>query len=261
MAIRHAVLALLLTLGASWADETVVEVIAVRNRPAESLVPVLLPLAGPDGVVTASGDRLIVRATPAALAAIQRVIRDLDVAPRALLITVQQRSERTASSATAQVSGTRGGSRTVATGVFAGGTSQGSGNDTQRLRILEGTRAFIRIGRAVPLTQTQVVPSAGGAAVVQGTTYQEADTGFFVVARVSGEEVTLEISTTDDTIDDRGAMDVQRIRTTVSGRLGDWLTLGGLSRSRSERDSGVLSRGDARSAEERTVSLKVEEVR
>lgn len=258
---RQALIALLVALSSAWAEETVVEVIAVRNRPAEDLVGVLVPLAGPDGVVTAAGGRLVVKATPSALAQIKQVLNGLDVPPRALWITVKQSADRSAATTTAQASGsvTAGGrTRTVVTGAFARGAAQESGANTERLQVLEGSRAFIRTGRAVPVTRAQVAP-AGGAPAVVGTAYQEADTGFYVVPRVAGERVTLEISATADKLDDRGEVDFQRVETTVSGRLGEWLSVGAITRRRQGRSSGILSEDSARSAEERTVLLKVEE--
>lgn len=255
----------LVAVGAARADDTVVEVIPLKNRSAEDVVPALQALAGPDGVVTAMGTRLVVRASPAALAQIKRVIEELDTPPRSLWITVEQSMDRAASARGAEVEvrhGTsveRRTSRTVVTGSFATGRSEESGADVQRLRVLEGSRAFIRTGRAVPVAQAQVVPFDGSVAVVQGTAYQEADSGFYVVPRVSGDHVTLEISTRGDRLDEDGAIDVQRIETTVSGRLGEWMSLGGVGRRQDGRDSGILAGSGQQATESRTLRLKVEE--
>ncbi len=246
-------------------DETIVEVLTVRNRPAADLVNVLQPFAGRDGVVTVSGDKLVVRATPAALAQMKQVLLDLDVAPRALWITVEQGIERSSSSRSAGVTGVvKPGSRskTVVTGAFGGGSADETGSDVQRLQVLEGSRAFIRVGTAVPVPQAVIVPTEdGGAAIVAGTTYQNADTGFWVVPRLAGDTVTLEISTRRDTPAAGGAVDIQHVDTTVSGRLGEWLSIGGIGRSESSRRRRILGGSSQESNEDRTVMLKVEEAR
>jgi type II secretory pathway component GspD/PulD (secretin) len=245
-------------------DETIVEVLTVRNRPAADLVNVLQPFAGRDGVVAVSGDKLVVRATPAALAQIKQVLRDLDVAPRALWITVEQGIERSSSSRSAEVTGVvKPGSRskTVATGAFGGGSADEKGSDVQRLQVLEGSRAFIRVGTAVPVPQAVIVPTEDGTAIVPGTAYQNADTGFWVVPRVAGDVVTLEISTRRDTPAAGGTIEIQHVDTTVSGRLGEWLSIGGIGRSESSRSRGILGGSSQESTEDRTVTLKVEEAR
>lgn len=189
----------------------------------------------------------------------------VDVPPRSLWITVKQSTDRATSAASGQVSATtetrRGGvverrtTRTVS-GSLGGGGSSESGASVARLRVLEGTRAFIQVGRAVPAPLTQIGPSGEP---VQGTTYQEADTGFYVVPRVSGDLVTLEVLAENDDVNAAGGVDVQRVRTTVSGRLGEWISVGGVARSQASRSTGVVSASRERSAEVRSVLLKVEE--
>src|SRR6185436_17525979 len=87
---RRVALASLLLAVPLLAQEPALETITVRNRPAEDLVPVLEPLVGPGGSVTAFGSRLIVKAAPAALREIKGLVAKLDVVPRSLWITVRQ---------------------------------------------------------------------------------------------------------------------------------------------------------------------------
>jgi hypothetical protein len=47
----------------------------------------------------------------------------------------------------------------------------------------------------------------------------------------------------------------------VSGRLGEWIPLGGLERSENAVERGTLSRSSSRALDLRSVSLKVDEVR
>ena len=75
------------------AQELALETILIRNRPAEDLVPVVRPLVGENGSVTAFGGRLIVKASPRALREIKQLVEQLDVVPRSLWITVRQSRE------------------------------------------------------------------------------------------------------------------------------------------------------------------------
>lgn len=260
------VLPALLVAAIAWADDTVVEVLTVRNRPASDLVAVLEPLAGRDGSVAAMENRLVVRATPGALRRIKEVLGSLDVAPRSLWVTVRQNSVGAAETRTGAITAgvpaggttvqvrpdgttvtTTERSRTRVTGAFGAASASETGADVQRLQCLEGRPAFIRVGRALP------VPQAVG-----GTTYAEADTGFWVLPRLAGDVVTLELSVAKDAFEASGAVGVRQTQTTVTGRLGEWLAVSGSSLTRDLAERGMASRDSARQSADWSVDLKVE---
>ena len=62
-------LAAVLTLAAAWADAepTVTEVIPLRYRTADEIIPVLRPLLPQDAVLSGLNNKLIVRTTPASM--------------------------------------------------------------------------------------------------------------------------------------------------------------------------------------------------
>jgi hypothetical protein len=252
------------------AQQLSLETILVRNRPAEDLVPVIQPLVGPDGSVAAFGSRLIVKAQPRALREIKELVEKLDVVPRSLWITVRQSRDAETSGRTVggnvtveRRDGQRGETRTTTrvTGAFGQGSSSEQGQDVQQLRALEGHASFIRLGKEVPVPQAIVVPGPAGPEVARGSVYAEAESGFYVTARLAGDFVTLEITTLGDRIDDAGRIDRQQLRSSVSGRLGEWISLGGLERSESTSERGTLSRSSSRALDLRSVRLKVDEVR
>jgi hypothetical protein len=72
--------------------------------------------------------------------------------------------------------------------------------------------------------------------------------------------VTLEILTEGECIDARGVVEGTRARTTVSGRLGEWIELGGALRRRSGADAGS-SMQVIWFSEDRSIRVLVEEVR
>jgi len=102
-----------------------------------------------------------------------------------------------------------------------------------------------------------------GGRVVESTEYRDVDTGFYVLPRVSGERVTLDIASQREALIARrpGAVDVQRATTTVSGRLGEWIEVAGSSEERSSERDVLLGRAGGIRAESRSVLLKVEEIR
>jgi hypothetical protein len=57
-----------------------------------------------------------------------------------------------------------------------------------------------------------------------------------------------------------GTLNVQRVDTVVSGRLGEWLELGGIVQESVQRDRGTVYRRSVTGQDDRRVFLKVEQV-
>lgn len=268
--------------------QTTVEVLPLKYRKSEQVIPVLQPLLGRDSSISGFQNQLVIRATPAELAQLKRVLADIDTAPKRLLITVRQDADMDRDRREAELSGSIGNSN--ARIIVPGSGSQGGGNvvlrdgddrlrgrvvDSQRssssstqqsIQVLEGYSAFIRVGESRPLRSRQVVRTVVNGQivdrVVEGTDYRDATTGFSVVPRIQGNIVTLDIDPQRETFDEsrRGAVNVQRVVTTVSGRLGEWMDLGGITESRSDAQSTLLGRSSTGSSERRGVQVKVEEL-
>ncbi len=263
----------LLAGGFAAAEDTRVEVLTVRNRPAAELVTTLVPLAGPEGAVTSLENRLIVRATPAALAQIRAVLEQLDVAPRTLWISVRQAISSASEARAGQLSGSVGGnagsvqvspggatvttssSRTRVTGAFDASSRQSSGQDIQRLQVLENRPAFIHVGRSVPVPGAIAGP---GSSVATAVTWAEADNGFWVLPRLAGALVTLEIAVAHDALAAAAAVQERRVDSVVSGRLGEWLHVGGTANQESQREAALLAGGSRARTSDWNVDLKVE---
>jgi len=285
----RALLALLLAADCAAAQETVLEVIPLRHRTAAELIPIIQPLLVRDGSVSGFQGQLVVRTTPANLDEIKRVLASIDAMPRQLLITVRQNADVDRSRSAAEVSGSVGGDHgrvTVPGGrdprggnvvlregddsvrlqVLEGGGSQ-SDRSTQSVRVMEGREAFVRVGQSMPVRERQVQRSVVGGRVVEQvvetTQYRDAATGFYVLPRVSGDRVTLDISPQRETLSKQphGGVNVQSMVTTVSGRLGEWMEIGGIGVDASAQQSVLLGRTTTASRSSGRVLVKVEEVR
>jgi hypothetical protein len=58
-----------------------------------------------------------------------------------------------------------------------------------------------------------------------------------------------------------GSVNVQSVVTTLSGRLGEWMELGGVGQDASGQQSVLLGRSASSSRDNRRVLIKVDEVR
>lgn len=268
--------------------QTTVEVIPLKYRNSEQVLPVLQPLLGRESSVTGFQNQLVFRGTATELAQVKRVLASIDTAPRRLLITVRQDADLERSQRETEVSGSIGNDHARVTVPGSGSRSGGNivlrdGDDrlrarvidsqqinrdrsTQTIQVLEGSTAFIRVGESRPVRSRQVVRTVVNGQlvdrVVEGTEYRDANTGFSVLPRVQGDLVTLDINPQRDSFDEqrRGVVNVQRVTTTVSGRLGEWMTLGGIGEARSDSSNVLLGRSSSYVNDQRGVQVKVEEV-
>jgi type II secretory pathway component GspD/PulD (secretin) len=256
-----------------WAGLAVaqMEVIALQSRTVDEVLPVLLPLVAPGGTLTGMNNQLFLRTTPANRAEIKRVLASIDRPARRLVIHVALDRQQTVDDRGAAVSGqvtigSRGGAQ--GRGEVWDTRSVRGENSAQRVQVVDGGQAFIQIGRSLPLPLRQAVIGPGGAVVQEGIVYHDVGSGFYARPRVNGERVTLDISQHNDRQIDRrdrrrGEIATQQLSTTVSGRLGEWIELGGVGQQQVQRQGGGFgggfSVGTAQVSEARSIWLKVEE--
>ncbi|HZW24469.1 MAG TPA: secretin N-terminal domain-containing protein [Gallionella sp.] len=273
-------LALLLLLPLS-ALAAKLEVIELKHRSAEELLPIVRPLLDKDGVASGMDYRLILRTSPRNLAEIRKLLGSIDVAPRKLRITVMQDVDRDTIERLTSVSGSVGRNPRITLPGSGGGAgieagqgrdrlradvvstrSLDMGRNSQQLQVLEGNRALVRTGQSVPLPQRQVIQNSWGSQVIDTTEYREVERGFYVLPRVNGDRVTLEISAQNDAQvrGDPLAVNTQQASSTLSGRLGEWMELGGTGMRETVDEGTISSRSAARKSEQRSVLIRVEEV-
>ena len=264
------------------------EIIELKHRSPEEVLPLIRAFLADDEIAQGMNYQLMVSASPHHLAQIKQLIASLDTAPRRLKITVVQDVDRATIASMNELSGSvnvgRGArisvpsNRPPADGVVhfnQGGDeisarvvrrdSQLQHHKTQQLQVLEGGRAFINVGQVVPVPQRQIIQHPWGNEVVEQTQYQQVGSGFYVQPRVQGERVTLSISTQNDALENNQShhypsASVQHASTTLSGRLGEWLEMAGVSQQQENSSGTLTSRGNSQSDEQRNIFIKVEEI-
>ncbi|HEX9207988.1 MAG TPA: secretin N-terminal domain-containing protein [Steroidobacteraceae bacterium] len=252
------------------------ETLTLQHRLAEDLIPILQPLVPASAAITGAGNVLLVRADEATLAQVRAAVAALDRAPRQLLITVGQ--------VTALDSSDRGvrGSGTVSAGnvqvgvnqppqappgaqvVLRGSTTQDRIQGVSSVRALEGYEAYVTVGQSRPFTSSAVMGTPhGGTVVSQSTAYRDVQSGFYATPRLSGDRVTLDISPVQQQVTPgrHDSVSTQSVTTTVSGRLGEWIELGGTSTNRDGTGTGLVTWGTRSELTQYSAWVKVEEVR
>ena len=264
----------------AWATAAAASLVTLplQHRPAEELIPLLQPLLPAGAALTGTGDVLLLRADAATEAEVRRALAALDRAPRQLLISVGQSMGTSRQSGGVRATGTIG-SGDVRVGVDrppagAPGLDVAVGHSSTRedirtlssVRALEGREVFVATGESRPFTSTTVVGGGWHGPVTVGTTtgFQDTRTGFNATPRVAGDRVTLEIAPMQQrfTGDSRDAASVatQSAQTTVSGRLGEWIEIGGVSDARDGSTTGVATWQTRSGLTRSSAWVKVEQV-
>lgn len=245
-----------------WAQQ--LEVIPLKSKTAEDVLPVLLPLVEPGGTLTGLNDQLFLRASARNRADIKRALAALDKPTRRLIIHVAQNRQAEESTRGVEARGQVVLGSTRRANVGARVWDSRSGRDEsggQMVQTVEGGQAFIQIGRSLPLPMRQIVLGPGGAVRHESVVYRDVGRGFYAVPRVNGQRVTVEISQQAEQMVDegRGRINSQRLSTTVSGRLGEWIELGGGERQAAANEDGAMTRSTNDARDHHAVWLMVEE--
>jgi type II secretory pathway component GspD/PulD (secretin) len=269
-----ALAACLVLLGHGPALAQQMQVIELRYRLADDLIPTLQPLLEPGGVITGMDGMLFVRASAANVEQIRQATALLDRKPRQLLISVGQgtmasvqdadvRGAATIGSGDVQVGVNRPPVGEPGVAIQAGQSTQRANlRNVSRIRALEGSETYIAIGQSAPVTTTQVAQGWGKPNVVQTTEFRSASTGFYATAHLSGDRVTLDLAPQQQRFsgpEARRTVETAGLTTRVSGRLGEWIGVGGASESGSSTTAGLLVWGRRSSDSQYTVWVKVEE--
>ena len=242
------------------------EVIQLRFRTASEVIPVLQPMLESGGVLSGQDYQLFVRTSPQNMQQLRQALAQLDREPRNLLISVREatRDEMQTRSAQADVrAGVQEENGTLRTEGGASIHGDASGAHTARdaissVRLMEGGSAFISTGTSVPMVTATFSRNDRkhvdtGAAVE----YHDVVSGFTVTPRISRDRVVLKIDQQSQRLEG-GAIRSQSLGTEISGTLGEWIELGGVTESENSRDRGVASGHYATNSDARTLWVKVE---
>ncbi len=234
------------------------EVIDLHHRTAEQVLPQVQAIVGEHGVATGTGFKLFVRTDAGTLAQVRRMVAELDVAQRRLMVSVRQVDAGAMSRSEIQT-GVRIDPR--GTTVTAAGSAQAERSDAsivQQVQALEGMPALIRIGEQRLVPNAVVTYGAAGPSVGVVATPVDADTGFYVVAHVRGDEVMLDVHPQHSSFGPQGELRSRAMSTQVAGRLGEWIDLGSAVAQSATRGAGIAGANSADMDARMHVQVKVD---
>jgi type II secretory pathway component GspD/PulD (secretin) len=263
------ILVILLLSSFSAFAETEFKIITLQHRFANDLLPVITPMVGADGTATGMNNQLILRASPERMREIEEAVSQLDVARVNRKITVktsndiQNQHERIEASGTARVgnvtiSNDRHAKPNTGSVDIQNSTRNISQNTNQFINVVDGERAFIRVGQIVPFTQEWVTLSQRYIQIERTTNWREISTGFAVRPRSIGNQVELEITPRIAKPNSQGFVDFESLTTIVHATPGSWVDIGGTMQTNDEISRKILGIQNSASQQNSSLMIKVE---
>jgi type II secretory pathway component GspD/PulD (secretin) len=244
-AVIGAALMLALLVAGSARAQYSLEIVSLRHRTAEQVLPTLRPLVAPGGTLTGQGNQLIVRTTPANLDELRRALEAIDQPARRLQISVRFDDAFDASRRSIGASGRIGTERSNVEIRARDSTARSEERVDQRVQVLEGSHAMIYTGQSQPVRERRYIQTPAGVVSQEVTVLQDTRLGFDVVPRITGSTAQVDIATANGT-------------TTASGALGEWFELGSVAMAGSRAGGGIASSAQSTTSETRRVWIKVD---
>ena len=233
------------------------QIIDLKNRPADEIIPVIKPMLKPNDAITGTGFQLFLRTDAKTLDEITRLLQVMDKAPRNLVIKVRNNLDSESKPTDFNTSGNYeiGDDVKVVVGdrppkeegtkVRINSNRNSTDRDTEHMiRVIEGGQAFITAGEIRPYEHRTIIRHRYGVSVYDSVDYQDVTSGFYVTPRLTGNgKVSLHVQPHYRTANDErsGSVDVQEVDTTVETNLGEWVQIGGVDTDSKSKDGGILS--------------------
>lgn len=244
------------------------EVIQLNYRMAQDVLPVVQSVLGQDGRATAYGSQLIVNASPEKLIELRSVLEQIDTQPRRLLITVDSQGNQHNREHGYQVDGTLGGrygELVIGEGERDGrdqariirNTTQNRDGSVRTVQTLEGSAVLVQVGQDIP---QHVIRYGPYGQVTESTQYHSVNQGFYVTATVHGDTVQVELSSQNDRLNQgqHDVIDTQSLASRFSGRVGEWINVGGGQEDSTGRQTGFLQKRYSSGRVDNQIQIKID---
>jgi hypothetical protein len=270
VSLKHTALFVACTLSLCANAEPRTEILPLNYRTADEVLPVVQSLLGSEGRISAYGNQLVVNAEPAKIRELQQVREQLDTRPHRLLISVDTSDTSQGSRSGYSVNG----SINAGNVEIQSGRGEANGHDQERIinsstasrnggiqqiQTTEGAPALIQVGQSVPINNVGVGPYGQ---VYSQTEYRDANRGIYVTATLSGNIVHLTLNARNDRFNSSypGAMDTSSTATQLTGHLGEWIEVGGVSENSQSNQGGLTRNYSTQGRSDSYLRVKVESV-
>jgi len=243
--------------------DTVMEIITLKNRPAESIQAVVEPLLENNEQIIATSDSLILKVRPENLSPLSSLIKKLDKPLSQFIIYVTQSRAQSSEQLTASLHGMLSTHSRYLRGKYGDTQTLNQQNSIQTLRTLEGKPAFIKSGENRPFYPIRLWRYPGSQTQPTydvDTQWMEITTGFAVTPYLSGDKIQLTISPWSDRFEINQTISVQEAATTLIVSPGEWTAIGEISSAHKTQQDGFLRHSRNTAQNQLKIFVKVEKL-
>lgn len=240
------------------------------QQPAQALIPSIAPLYGQQAQFTAKDNDLVVKAPEAIIREIEQLLKELDKPLQNLLIEVassldgsdnfQQDSiegrikvgsdaeirSRAPQSSSPNTTIRYREDGTVIKSTHTRRNRFGQNPETFKLRTVEGNWAYIQVGQRVPYyTSDYPVPPRADRRFgpwQHSVQLEDVTSGFDVLPIINGEQITLKVRPHNSAMNRQypDRINTRVIDTVVTGKIDQWIYLGGAISELNKKNSGFI---------------------
>jgi hypothetical protein len=241
--------------------------IEVNYANPEQIKAAIQPLLSEGSSVGLYENRLILNVTPEELVKIRGLLKQLDSAGQQLLVTLRSDGAGSDTRSGVNVEGSVKAGDTTITTRSGGHVTEtrttvrvndyhgtNSDNGSQAVRVTEGMPAYISTGMTAPVQSYTTGPD-GRRYYQQG--YVDAVSGFYATTWVNDGVVRISIDQSNNQLKGE-TISTQQLQSQVSGGLGQWIPIGVISDTASQRTQDIASREQMHRANSTQLFIKVE---
>ncbi|MDF1588309.1 MAG: hypothetical protein P1P93_04020 [Gammaproteobacteria bacterium] len=214
-----------------WADASI-ETIQINHRPAQDVLSEVVAFLPENATARAFNNMIIIKAEPATIDEIKKLINKLDTPPQRLKLTLLKTATKLVDEQQSQWQGDvelRDDVRSASVAVKKWSTRTDSdSNATYQAQGIAGLPIKLNIGQLIPQSQQDVfLQFYGDVAVQSSTEYIPINNGFDAITTVlPNNQVSIEIYPQFSSYSKRhGSINRTQVITTISGPAATWLEL------------------------------------
>ena len=239
------------------------EIINLKHRPANEIIPIIEPLVSDEGRITGDQYVLFIETDAANLEQIKQVIATLDTKIHQLKLSVLYADKKTLArmQANLNVDVQIGDSKKIqADGKIISTNRNKDIENIHTVMVTEGLWADLQTGFNVPV-RTRISNPNG--TVTENYTYHQVKAGFKIQPQLNGNNIKLNITTKQArrSTEYAGQIETYEVSTTVSGKLNQWIALGGIANETASQQSGISFSTSRQEQNKHQVYVKVELVK
>lgn len=239
-------------------------IVDLKYRTADEIIPSIKPLLSNNEGISGRGFQLFIKANPSSLREIKKLVTQLDKQAAQLIISVKNLNDTNSLQSNISINGRINYSTSGTDNRTTINTDEQSTTSTHQrrpqIRVTEGKPALIGSGTSFPIKLSKRDRHNGSVRELEVTEYRTANSGFYVTAWLTGDQVKLEIQQQNQSALQHGAIDTSSVNTSVFGKLGQWIEIGNIGNSSNTINQNIGARVSQTNTQRDVVYLKVEKV-